>query len=177
MKPMEADRMTATRRSHLTRRPARRAGSGALVAAAALLGLAACTQPFDASAPYSPMQAREGYSYLSHGEGRFSGGGSGPGARFQDTPAEVDLSQENPWANPGRSQVSLCHSSLLDERAELVAEATRLCGSPGGVEELGRDTVQNACPLLQPQRVTFLCLGPDGERPAGYEREEDAAAR
>lgn len=134
-------------------------------------GLAACTtEPFDASAPWTPMQPAEGRSY----RGGMLAAPPAPvfGVFERDAPealAPVQLPTaggENPWATPARNPiVTVCHGRLLNDAESVEAAAREMCPANSTLVELGTDTFWNTCPLIQPQRTTFQCLTGDIEAP------------
>jgi len=133
---------------------------------AAVLATAGCAPaPFDADAPWVPMQAAEGSS--------FAGGVRGAAPRMgfelfesERPPAEaVSLPRaggENPWATPTRNVVvSVCYGRLFDSAAEVRATARELCPAGARLRLLSQDHVWNDCPLFQPSRAVYRCLPPE----------------
>ncbi len=132
----------------------------------AALATAGCAPaPFDADAPWVPMQSGEG--------GSFAGGvrANPPRMGFElfesdRPPAEaVSLPRaggENPWATPIRNVVvSVCYGRLFDSAAEVRATARKLCPAGARLRLLGQDIVWNDCPLFQPSRAVYRCLPPE----------------
>lgn len=140
---------------------------GLLLLAVGAGGVIGCSpRPFDATAPWVPMQSGEGRSF-SEGFGAYAPSGSGF-ERFesQGVPAaEVALPGEsggNPWATrPENVVVQICYGRMVNSQEAVKRKARDLCPPNAKLRFLGQDRIFNACPLLQPTRAAYRCLRPD----------------
>jgi len=57
--------------------------------------------------------------------------------------------------------IAFCHSTALNEPAEIEVAAAANCSAPGErLEFFGQDRFLNPCPLFQPLRSSYLCFTP-----------------
>lgn len=64
---------------------------------------------------------------------------------------------------PGARFFALCYSSQINEPADVRAAAQELCPYQGRLAVVSQDAFWNACALIQPSRVTYICV--PGEPP------------
>ena len=69
--------------------------------------------------------------------------------------------------DPRPRPISLCYSSQLNTREQVVERARSLCPNGGGVRFFDEDALLNQCGLFQPVRVTFICT-PGPQPPSPY---------
>lgn len=72
-------------------------------------------------------------------------------------PFPTVASAPEPGAAAGR-RVGICYNGVTTALAEAQREAQQECGPSTVAEPADRDWVMQACPLLLPTRVTFICL-------------------
>ena len=70
--------------------------------------------------------------------------------------------------DPTPRPISLCYSSQLNSREEVMGRAQSYCPNGGKLQFFGEDAFFNGCGLLQPNRVTFICT-PGPQPPSPYE--------
>jgi hypothetical protein len=76
---------------------------------------------------------------------------------FETLPPTLTKAEEQiPGGPPQR--VAVCYNALTTTAAKVRAIAEAECAAGTSPRAAGRDLALSYCPLLQPERVTFLCL-------------------
>jgi len=137
---------------------------GAVALAAALNGCAPA--PFDAGAPWTPLQADDTGSFAGPQQASVPNLGFDLFDRNVPPPqsdvARADKPEGNPWATqPENVVVQVCYGRLFNGATEVRESARALCPAGARLRLLGQDRVWNDCPLLQPARAAFRCLPPE----------------
>jgi hypothetical protein len=70
--------------------------------------------------------------------------------------------------DPRPRPLSLCYSSQLNSKEQVMVRARELCPNNGRLRYYDEDTLLNDCSLFQPNRVTFICT-PGAPPPSPYD--------
>ena len=70
--------------------------------------------------------------------------------------------------DPRPRPLSLCYSSQLNSKEQVIARARELCPNNGKIRYYDEDALLNECSLFQPNRVTFICT-PGPPPPSPYD--------
>lgn len=72
--------------------------------------------------------------------------------------AKADPATAPLLSEPGSRFVSLCYGTEINDPEELSRVAQDYCPDGGRFQSVTQDVFWNGCPLLQPSRITYICV-------------------